>query len=90
MNCLNSDKRMRLPTLKIKVELLEKLKNNNVIIIISETGSGKSTQIPQYCVDYFSKEKKKIVCSQFDEFSTISVANRVSEVNKKLKIVKLL
>ena len=37
-----------LPILDHKDEILSKLENTQVLIITGETGSGKSTQVPQY------------------------------------------
>jgi HrpA-like RNA helicase len=41
----------QLPIANYKEEILELIRNNVVSIIIGETGSGKSTKIPQYIVD---------------------------------------
>ena len=40
-----------LPILKKKDEIITAAKNARVIIITGETGSGKSTQVPQYLLD---------------------------------------
>lgn len=36
-----------LPILEYEEQIIENIKNNQVVIITGETGSGKSTQIPQ-------------------------------------------
>jgi pre-mRNA-splicing factor ATP-dependent RNA helicase DHX15/PRP43 len=48
--------------------------------LVGETGSGKTTQIPQWCVD-FSKRlgKKTVACTQPRRVAAMSVAQRVSE-----------
>lgn len=48
--------------------------------MVGETGSGKTTQIPQWCVD-FSKRlgKKTVACTQPRRVAAMSVAQRVSE-----------
>lgn len=37
----------RLPIISRKREIFEKLNKNNLLILEGETGSGKSTQLPQ-------------------------------------------
>ena len=60
-----------------KYLILEKIKNNNIIIIRGNTGCGKSTQIPQYL--YNNDNTKKIIITQPRRISTISLANRIAE-----------
>ena len=43
-----------LPILDHKDEILSKLENTQVLIITGETGSGKSTQVPQYILGFGS------------------------------------
>lgn len=40
-----------LPVINYKNEILESVRNNQIIICVSETGSGKTTQIPQFMID---------------------------------------
>lgn len=37
-----------LPIYRLKNELMEAVKNNQVLVLIGETGSGKITQVTQY------------------------------------------
>lgn len=39
---------MRLPVWQAKANLLELVRANNAVVIVGETGSGKTTQIPQF------------------------------------------
>lgn len=48
------------------------------LIIQGQTGSGKSTQIPQYLADHPRFYRKKIICTQPRKLAAISVARRVS------------
>jgi HrpA-like RNA helicase len=41
-----------LPVIGYRSEIMECIRKNQMIICISETGSGKTTQIPQFCLDY--------------------------------------
>lgn len=51
-----------------------------MLIIEGETGSGKTTQIPQYLYeDGFTAEGKKIACTQPRRVAAMSVAARVAE-----------
>lgn len=50
------------------------------ICLVGETGSGKTTQIPQWCVDFAKKMgKKSVACTQPRRVAAMSVAQRVSE-----------
>jgi pre-mRNA-splicing factor ATP-dependent RNA helicase DHX16 len=61
--------------------MLTLLKNlHQVLIIEGETGSGKTTQIPQYLYeDGYTEKKLKIGCTQPRRVAAMSVAARVSE-----------
>jgi HrpA-like RNA helicase len=41
-----------LPVIGYRSEIMESIRKNQIVICISETGSGKTTQIPQFCLDY--------------------------------------
>ena len=75
--------RKSLPIYAYRDELLKAIKENQVIIIEGETGSGKTTQIPQYLYeDGYTKvngEKKKIGCTQPRRVAAMSVAARVAQ-----------
>lgn len=48
--------------------------------ILLQTGSGKTTQIPQWCVEYArSMGNKGVSCTQPRRVAAMSVAQRVSE-----------
>lgn len=56
------------------------LSHFKVLIIEGETGSGKTTQIPQYLHEAgYTKDKKKIGCTQPRRVAAMSVAARVAE-----------
>jgi ATP-dependent RNA helicase DHX37/DHR1 len=44
--------RINLPIEKYKHEILDKINNNLVTVVCGETGSGKSTQIPQFLYEF--------------------------------------
>ena len=48
-------KRVGLPVWEYREKFFTLLKENQCIVLVGETGSGKTTQIPQWCVE-FTKE----------------------------------
>ncbi|GAW81615.1 pre-mRNA-splicing factor ATP-dependent RNA helicase PRP16 [Plasmodium gonderi] len=74
-----------LPIFKSKNELLEAVYNNNIIIIVGETGSGKTTQIVQYLYEDGYHKNGIICCTQPRRVAAVSVAYRVShEMNVEI------
>ncbi len=45
------EKARRLPIYAVKERLLTEIAQNPVVVVVGETGSGKSTQLPQYIMD---------------------------------------
>lgn len=73
-------KRKQLPVYEFRDELLKKVAENQVIIVEGETGSGKTTQIPQFLLDLLAVPgKKAIACTQPRRVAAMSIAKRVSE-----------
>lgn len=55
------------------------MNDNQVLIVIGETGSGKTTQITQYLAEAGYTTRGKIGCTQPRRVAAMSVAKRVSE-----------
>eukprot|EP00803_Ostreobium_quekettii_P007541 evm.model.scf_724.1 EVM.evm.TU.scf_724.1 scf_724:6940-20404(-) len=72
--------REALPIVKHREEILEAMKSNQVVLVCGETGSGKTTQIPQYIMDdcWSRGEPCKIMCTQPRRLSAISISERVA------------
>ncbi|RLV93574.1 Pre-mRNA-splicing factor ATP-dependent RNA helicase [Spathaspora sp. JA1] len=76
--------RQQLPIYSMRSELVEQIRNNQFLVIVGETGSGKTTQIVQYikeeAINKDSQGKTKIIgCTQPRRVAAQSVAKRVSE-----------
>ncbi|XP_077064089.1 pre-mRNA-splicing factor ATP-dependent RNA helicase DHX16 [Siphateles boraxobius] len=78
--------RRSLPIFPYREDLLAAIKHHQMLVIEGETGSGKTTQIPQYLVeDGYSEGGMKIGCTQPRRVAAMSVAARVAqEMNVKL------
>lgn len=78
--------RKSLPAYTVKSKLIQTIRENQVTIVIGETGSGKTTQLPQYLFDGgFCSGGKLIACTQPRRVAAMSVAKRVaSEMGVKL------
>lgn len=69
-----------LPVYPFKQDLIDAIRGHQVLIIEGETGSGKTTQIPQYLHQAgFTKNDMKIGCTQPRRVAAMSVAARVAE-----------
>uniref|UniRef100_A0AAR5QK14 RNA helicase n=1 Tax=Dendroctonus ponderosae TaxID=77166 RepID=A0AAR5QK14_DENPD len=64
-----------LPIAQYKSEIVNKLKENRVLLIAGNTGCGKSTQVPQYVME---AGYTKVVCTQPRRIACISLAKRVA------------
>lgn len=73
--------RMNLPIWSFKDEILHTLDTHRALIICSETGSGKSTQIPSFILEHEMQQGRpcKIYVTEPRRISAISLARRVSE-----------
>ena len=77
--------REKLPIFKYRDDLLQAIRDHQVIIIMWETGSGKTTHIPQYLHEIGYTKYGKIGITQPRRVAAMSVAARVAyELNTKL------
>lgn len=74
-----SKQRRSLPIFPVSGKLLEELKKSDTVIIIGETGSGKTTQIPQYIHEERWDRAGMICISQPRRVAAVTVAKRVAE-----------
>ncbi|KAK0589636.1 hypothetical protein LWI29_016618 [Acer saccharum] len=72
-----------LPISVLKGDILQLLKENNVLVVCGETGSGKTTQVPQFILDDMIESGCggycNIICTQPRRIAAISVAERVAD-----------
>ena len=74
------DTRRSLPIYTFRDDLLKAIGEYQVLIIVGETGSGKTTQIPQYLHEAgYTKDGLKVGCTQPRRVAAMSVAARVAE-----------
>jgi pre-mRNA-splicing factor ATP-dependent RNA helicase DHX15/PRP43 len=72
--------RKKLPAYESRHKLIELMTEYQVIILVGETGSGKTTQVPQFLMEAgFSSQGRGIACTQPRRVAAMSVAKRVSE-----------
>ena len=71
--------RESLPIYPHRERLLEVIRDHQIIVLIGETGSGKTTQIPQYLHEVGYTKQGKVGCTQPRRVAAMSVAARVSQ-----------
>lgn len=71
--------RQSLPVFQYRNALLKTIRDNPVVILVGETGSGKTTQIPQYLNEVGYGLRGKIACTQPRRVAAMSVAARVAD-----------
>ncbi|KAI0273863.1 P-loop containing nucleoside triphosphate hydrolase protein [Gloeopeniophorella convolvens] len=71
--------RDRLPISKHKNNIMYCMENNQVVIVVGQTGCGKTTQIPQYLYESgWSSEGRIVACTQPRRVAVTSVAARTA------------
>ncbi|KAF8625194.1 hypothetical protein AX15_005499 [Amanita polypyramis BW_CC] len=73
------DQRKALPIYKLRDPLLQAIGDHQVLIVVGDTGSGKTTQMVQYLAEAGYADRGKIGCTQPRRVAAMSVAKRVSE-----------
>lgn len=71
--------REQLPVWTARKALLQHIKENDCLVVVGETGSGKTTQIPQLLVKAGLAEQGCIACTQPRRVAAITVAGRVAQ-----------
>lgn len=78
--------RLKLPVYQFKEKLVDAVAKNQIVVVEGETGSGKTTQIPQFLVEagysYYNEgggRSRKIACTQPRRVAATSIASRVAD-----------
>ncbi|XP_027088374.1 pre-mRNA-splicing factor ATP-dependent RNA helicase DEAH7 isoform X1 [Coffea arabica] len=74
-----AQQRQYLPIFSIRDELLQVIRENQVAVVVGETGSGKTTQLTQYLHEDGYTINGIVGCTQPRRVAAMSVAKRVSE-----------
>ncbi|XP_057341325.1 3'-5' RNA helicase YTHDC2-like isoform X2 [Microplitis mediator] len=72
--------RKSLPVYNSRDKIIDALSSSQVVIIAGETGSGKTTQVPQYILENCQQRNQvcRIICTQPRRLSAVSIAERVA------------
>ena len=73
------EQREFLPAFAVREDLLRVIQDNQVVVVIGETGSGKTTQLTQFLYEDGYGKFGMIGCTQPRRVAAMSVAKRVSE-----------
>lgn len=73
------EQRESLPIFTLRDALLSAVYDNQVLVVIGETGSGKTTQMTQYLAEAGYTTHGRIGCTQPRRVAAMSVAKRVAE-----------
>ncbi|KAH8582785.1 Prp16p pre-mRNA splicing family SFII helicase [Cryptosporidium sp. chipmunk genotype I] len=71
--------RRTLPVYKVRDSLLKLIGEHMVVVVVGETGSGKTTQLTQYLHEYGYSKRGIIGCTQPRRVAAVSVAQRVAD-----------
>ncbi|KAJ5758014.1 uncharacterized protein N7511_006708 [Penicillium nucicola] len=73
------EQREYLPAFAVREDLLRVIRDNQVVVVVGETGSGKTTQLTQFLHEDGYSKNGMIGCTQPRRVAAMSVAKRVSE-----------
>jgi ATP-dependent helicase HrpA len=68
-----------LPVVEHREEIIAAVRQHQVVVVVSETGSGKTTQLPKMVAEALGETRGRIGCTQPRRIAAASVARRVAE-----------
>ncbi|KAI4794980.1 hypothetical protein KUCAC02_031713 [Chaenocephalus aceratus] len=76
------EERRQFPVWRLRQSLLENMESHNMLLLSAANGAGKSTQVPQWCVEYalsYEFSQGLVCCSQPSSVAAVSLALRVAD-----------
>lgn len=68
-----------LPIARHRQEIAEALRRHRVIVVVGETGSGKTTQLPKIALEVAGERPGMLGCTQPRRLAAVAVARRIAE-----------
>lgn len=68
-----------LPISRHRQEIAEALRRHRVVIVVGETGSGKTTQLPKIALEVAGNRPGRLGCTQPRRLAAVAVARRLAE-----------
>lgn len=68
-----------LPISRRRQEIAAALRRHQVVVVVGETGSGKTTQLPKIALEVAGDRKGKLGCTQPRRLAAVAVARRIAE-----------
>ena len=76
-----AQQRRALPVFSVRQDFLDLLREHQIIVVVGETGSGKTTQLTQYLREAGYSRSGLIGCTQPRRVAAMSVAHRVADLS---------